>query len=458
MEYPVWTKRHFGKFFPFGRTHFFKFSLTISWLFFFLCETALSWGSIGGLEWIEYICSMKQAGDLKLLAKTVFGLEEVLAQEIQRIGAKNVEILTRAVSFEGDLGFLYKANLSLRTALRVLVPIHEFRVSDENAFYKSIQAIDWEQYIDVTDTIAIDTVLNSDLFSHSQYLSQKAKDAIVDQFREKYGDRPNVDLDRPTIRLHLHIFEDICSVALDSSGESLHKRGYRDKTNLAPINEVLAAGLVLLSGWDKRTNFIDPMCGSGTILIEAALIANSIPPGYFREEFGFERWRKFLPFDEDLYNVVFDSVVNKITNHEQKIIGGELSPNVAKKAKENVKSAKVDDVVSIRNCDMKDFEVPAGRGVVIVNPPYGERMVKDNIDELYKMMGDTFKQKFSGYDCWILTSNMEALKHVGLRPSRKIKLFNGQLECRFVKYEMYQGTKKIHKLEKNKPSYSGNKP
>jgi putative N6-adenine-specific DNA methylase len=389
----------------------------------------------------------KDGNDIKMIAKTLFGLEEILSQELQRLGAKNVEIHNRAVSFTGDKGFMYKANLSLRTALRILVPFESFRVSDEKSLYEGIRKIDWEKYMDVTDTLAIDTVLNSELFTHSQYLSQKAKDAIADQFRAKYDQRPSVDLEDPTIRINLHIFGDTCTVAFDSSGESLHKRGYRDKTNLAPINEVLAAGLVLLTGWDKRSNFIDPMCGSGTILIEAALIANNIPPGYFREQFGFEKWKKFMPFEEELWNLIIDSAVNRITNHEQTILGGELSPNVAKKAKENIKYAKVDDVVKIRNCDMKDFEVPPGRGVVVINPPYGERMNKEDIGELYKMMGDTFKQKFSGYDCWILSSNMEAFKQVGLRPSRKIQLYNGQLECRFMKYEMYAGTKKVHKLK-----------
>lgn len=400
---------------------------------------------------------MKTETDIKMIAKTIFGLEEVLSLELKRLGAKDIEVHNRAVSFKGDLGFLYKTNLCLRTALRVLVPFKKFKVRDEKSLYESIQDINWEDFIDVTDTIAIDTVLSTGLFAHSQYISQKAKDAIVDQFRAKYGERPSVDLEKPTIRIHLHIKDDTCTVALDSSGESLHKRGYRDKTNLAPINEVLAAGMVLLTGWDKRSTFIDPMCGSGTILIEAALIANNIPAGYFREDFGFERWKKFLPYDEELWNVIFDAAVDKITNHEQKILGGELSPNVAKKAKENIKHAKVDDIVSIKNCDMKDFEVPEGRGVVVINPPYGERMVKDNIEELYKMMGDTFKKNFAGYDCWILSSNMEAFKHVGLRPSRKIALFNGQLECRFMKFEMYSGTKKIHKLNKAEGSIEDTK-
>ncbi len=390
---------------------------------------------------------MNKEQDIKMMAKTIFGLEETLAGELLRLGAKDVEIHNRAVSFVGDKGFMYKANLNARTALRILVPVETITVTNEKSLYEGIQSIDWEKYMDVTDTLAIDSVVNSDLFTHSQYVSQKAKDAIVDQFRAKHGERPSVDLDKPTIRINLHIFKDVCTVSLDSSGESLHKRGYRDKTNLAPINEVLAAGLVMLSGWDKRTNFIDPMCGSGTIVIEAALYANNIPAGYFREDFGFMRWHKFMPFDEELWDTIFDAAVNKITNHEQVIIGGELSPNVAKKAKENVKLAKVDDIVTIRNCDMKDFEVPPGRGVVIINPPYGERMVKDNIEELYKMMGDTFKQKFAGYNCWILSSNMDAFKHVGLRPTRKIALFNGQLECRFMKFEIYEGTKKIHKLE-----------
>jgi putative N6-adenine-specific DNA methylase len=386
--------------------------------------------------------------DFKMIAKTIFGLEEVLSQELQRLGARNVETHNRAVSFTGDLGFLYKANLCLRTALRVLVPFKTFKVSDEKSLYNAIQSINWENYMDVNDTLAIDTVVHSEHFTHSQYLSQKTKDAIVDQFRAKTGERPSVDLDKPVLRINLHVVDDVATLSFDSSGESLHKRGYRDKTNLAPINEVLAAGLVLLTGWDKRSPLIDPMCGSGTILIEAALIANNIPPGYYREEFGFERWHKFMPFDEALWNTIFDAAINKITDHKQQILGGELSPNVAKKAKENCKLAKVDDVVSIRNCDMKDFDVPPGKGVVIINPPYGERMVKDNIQELYKMMGDTFKQKFEGFDCWILSSNMEAFKHVGLRPTRKLTLFNGQLECKFMKYEIYAGTKKIHKLEK----------
>ncbi|HMT28589.1 MAG TPA: THUMP domain-containing protein [Bacteroidia bacterium] len=384
--------------------------------------------------------------EMTLIAKTVFGLEEVLAGELRRIGARDVEILNRAVKFTGDKGMIYKSNLSLRTALRILVPIAQFEVSDEKSLYDGIAAIDWETYMDVDGTLAIDTVLSTDIFNHSQFISQKAKDAIVDQFRAKHDKRPDVDLERPTLRINLHIHDTTCSVALDSSGDSLHKRGYRDQTNLAPINEVLAAGLVLLTNWDRKKPLIDPMCGSGTILIEAALIAANIPPGYYRVDFGFMHWKKFLPFDEELWQTIYDAAISRIISETPPVLGGEISHHVTRKAKENVKLARVEDIVQIKECNMNDFEAPEGGGIVIINPPYGERMDKDNLEELYASIGDTFKKRFTGYDCWMITSNMQALKFVGLRASRKIQVFNGQLECRFVKYEMYRGTKKIHKL------------
>lgn len=381
--------------------------------------------------------------ELNLVAKTIFGLEDILSTELQRLGARNIEKHNRAVSFTGDLGVIYKCNLHLRTALRVLIPIAKFEVQNEDELYTEVRKIDWEQYMGVDDTLAIDCVLNTELFTHSQYIAQKTKDAIVDQFRDKHDKRPSVDLEKPTLRLHVHIYNDVCTIALDTSGESLHKRGYRDKTNLAPINEVLAAGLVLLSGWNGRSNFIDPMCGSGTILIEAALIAANIPPGYYKEDFGFMRWRRYKAFNEELWQKILDAAMDRIESVTPKIMGGELSHNVARKAKENVKRAKVEDMVHIREGAIQEFEAPEGGGVVIVNPPYGERMDKDNIDELYKEIGDAFKKRFSGYNCWLITSNAEALKKVGLKTSRRIPVFNGQLECRFVKYEMYQGTKKV---------------
>ena len=382
-----------------------------------------------------------------MVAKTIYGLEEICAGELRRLGAENVAIHNRAVSFEGNIGVLYKANLLLRTALRVLVPMHEFQAHNEHEFYDEVKKIDWSQYLSADDTLAIDTVLNTPIFNHSQYISQKAKDAIVDQFRDRYGRRPSVDLDKPTLRLHIHIYNDTCTIAFDSSGDSLHKRGYRVKTNLAPINEVLAAGLVLQSGWGGRTPLIDPMCGSGTILIEAAMIASDIPAGIHRKWFGFEGWHSHLPYDAELWKTIHTAAIDRISDAEPQLIGCEISPHVARKAKENIKWAKVEDMVQIINTDFRDYEPPAGGGTLIMNPPYGERMEKDDMEALYKSVGDTFKKRYSGYDCWLITSNMEAIKSIGLRPSRKITLYNGQLECKYLKFSMYAGTKKIHKLQ-----------
>jgi putative N6-adenine-specific DNA methylase len=387
-------------------------------------------------------------GDFTMLATTLFGLEEVLAAELLKLGAKNIEKLPRAVSFTGDKGFMYKANFCLRTATRVLKPLHTFRVQNEEDLYSKIKRIEWEQYLHELDTLAVDTSLRTDFFLHSQFVSQKVKDAVVDRFRERTGKRPSVDLERPWLRINIHIHDNECTVSLDSSGSSLHKRGYRDKTNLAPLNEVLAAGLIALTGWNKRSTFIDPMCGSGTIVTEAALMAGNIPPGYYRKEFGFQTWKDY---DDKLWELIQESVLKKIVNEDITIYGSDISPNVSKKAKQNVKEARVEDMVQISTCAFEDLQKPEGPGaggVILMNPPYGERMDKDDIGKLYKSIGDTLKKNWSGYDAWLITSNMEAVKQIGLRHSRRITVYNGGLECKFLKYEMYPGTKKVHKLVK----------
>jgi putative N6-adenine-specific DNA methylase len=302
----------------------------------------------------------------------------------------------------------------------------------------------------VDDTLAIDCALNSDFFTHSQFMAQKAKDAVVDQFRAKHGKRPSVDLEHPTLRINLHIFKNACTVSLDSSGESLHKRGYRLQTNMAPINEVLAAGMILLSGWDKRTPLIDPMCGSGTLLIEAAMIANNIPAGYFRKGFGFEKWKDFEP---ELWDTIFNASIDKISEESLQITGVELEPEVAEMAKANVLHAKVEDTVKVFQAAFQDFEpwehvnkTAVGRPIIIMNPPYGERLDDGDILGLYKSIGDTLKKKYSGCDAWIITSNPDAMKKIGLHSTRKITLYNGPLECKFLKFSMYDGTKKVHKM------------
>lgn len=396
--------------------------------------------------------SSDTSANFKMVAKTIFGLEELCAAELTKLGAENVEKHTRAVSFDGNIGVMYKANLMLRTALRVLVQYATFEVADEEDLYQKVKSIEWETLIDKDETLAIDTVLNTEIFNHSQFISQKTKDAIVDRFREKFGERPSVDFDNPALRIHLHISGNKCTLALDSSGDSLHKRGYRDKTNLAPINEVLAAGLVQLSGWNGKSTFLDPMCGSATILIEAAMFAANIPAGYHRENFGFMNWRKLLGFDQELWQTIFDKAVEKISSEDISLYGIEISPNVARKAKENVKRSKTEDMIKIRCADFLTSEPPPikGKPVLVMNPPYGERMDKDNVEELYKAVGDTFKQNYKGFDCWLISSNVEAIKNIGLRPTRKITVFNGQLECKFLKFSIYDGTKKLHKI-KDKP-------
>lgn len=367
------------------------------------------------------------------------GLEQILAKELLKLGAQKVEAHNRAVSFEGDKGFMYKANISLRTALRILKPIHTFKAENEVQLYGKIFEIPWEDIFGVDNTFVIDSTVNSTLFNHSKFLSQKAKDAIADRFRDKFGKRPNVDLEKPDIRINLHVRENEFTVSLDSSGESLHKRGYRDATGVAPINEVLAAGLILLTDWTPPLTFIDPMCGSGTIAIEAALISNNIPAGYYRNEFGFEKWNDF---DADLFQTIMDSAIKKISDDDRtRIYAADINRQVLEKADENIKNAKVEDTVKTFRSSIEDYTPPPGKGTVIMNPPYGERM-GDNVEALYKSIGDVFKKKYAGYDCWLITSNMEAIKHIGLKPTRKISVFNGPLECKFLKYTMYEGSKK----------------
>ena len=377
--------------------------------------------------------------NFKMIAKTFFGFEEILAKELQQLGAQEVTIGTRAVSFKGDKGFMYKANLSLRTALKILKPIYYFRAFNEQSLYKGIQGIDWSKYLEANQTFVIDTTIHSDNFKHSQFVSQKAKDAIVDQFREKFGQRPSVDKDFPDLRINIHIDRDQCSVSLDTSGASLHHRGYRTATNIAPINEVLAAGMLLLSGWDGSSHFLDPMCGSGTILIEAGMIACNIPANINRKEFAFEKWNDW---DNDLFDQIIDSLMKRTKEFHYTIVGYDKAPSAVNKAKDNVINANLEDYIKVSQANFFDTrKETVGPLQMVFNPPYGERLDID-LERFYRELGDTLKNNYPNTNAWFITANLEALKFVGLRPSRKIKLFNGSLEARLVKYEMYEGSKK----------------
>ncbi len=381
-------------------------------------------------------------GDFEMKVTTFFGLEEILSKELQQLGGRDVTVFKRGASVVGDIGFLYKANLCLHTALKVLIPITKFEANNEQELYDNIKLIEWEKFISVTDSIMIESVLNSDIFEHSLYVSQKVKDALVDRFREKNGARPDVDLIHPNFKVYIHIYKNEVSVNLDSSGDPLYKRGYRSDINQAPMKEVLAAGLVKLSGWEPHLLLIDGMCGAGTIAIEAALWANNIPPGYYRNDFTFMRWRNF---DEKLYDTVYDGCINKIKNSKVEIIANEIDDATLKKAVVNIKNAKVDDAVHCNHQSFFDITTERKGGVIILNPPYNERMPISETEKLYKEIGDKLKKDFKNFTAWIITSNPEGLKSVGLRPSRRIQVYNGSLDCRFLKYELYEGTKKIHK-------------
>lgn len=374
-----------------------------------------------------------------MIAKTFFGFEEILAKELQLMGAQEVEQGVRMVSFKGDKGFMYKANLALRTALKILKPIHSFRVYNEQSLYKGMQSIDWSKYLNVNQSFVIDVTLFSDHFNHSQFVALKAKDAIVDQFRDKFGKRPDIDKDHPDLRINLHIHNDQCSVALDTSGASLHHRGYRSATNIAPINEVLAAGMLLLSGWDGQGDFLDPMCGSGTILAEAAMIACNIPANINRKEFAFEKWNDW---DNELFDTIMDSLMKKVREFHYTIKGYDKAPSAVLKAKDNIRNANLDEYITISQQNFFDTEKETrGPLHMVFNPPYGERLDIE-MERFYREIGDTLKQSYPGTNAWFITANLEALKFVGLKPSRKIKLFNGKLEARLVKYEMYEGSKR----------------
>ena len=374
-----------------------------------------------------------------MIAKTFFGFEEILAKELQQLGAQEVEIGTRAVSFKGDKGFMYKANLSLRTALKILKPIYHFRAFNELSLYKGIQGIDWSVYLNANETFVIDTTIHSDNFKHSQFVSQKAKDAIVDQFREKYGERPSIDKDFPDLRINIHIDRDQCSVSLDTSGASLHHRGYRTATNIAPINEVLAAGILLLSGWDGNSDFLDPMCGSGTLLIEAAMIACNIPANINRKEFAFEKWKDW---DNELFDQIIDAMMKKTKEFHHSIIGYDKAPSAVQKAKDNIVNANLEEYITVEKNDFFTTSKTTQKPLHLVfNPPYGERLDIE-LERFYREIGDTLKNSYPNTNAWFITGNLEAIKFVGLRPSRKIKLFNGSIETRLVKYEMYEGSKR----------------
>lgn len=382
--------------------------------------------------------------EFKIIAKTFQGLEEVLAKELINLGANNVEIGRRMVAFTGDKEMLYKANFCTRTAVKVLKPIKEFKAKDADEVYEEAKKIDWEKYMNVKSTFLVDSVIFSENFRHSKFVAYRVKDAIADYWREKSGgDRPNVVISNPDLRIHVHIAEDEVTIALDSSGESLHQRGYKTATVQAPLNEVLAAGLIMLTGWDGECDLIDPFCGSGTILIEAALIAQNVYPGVFRKEYAFEKWKDF---DADLFDRIYNDDSQE-REFDHKIYGYDINRQVVQIATNNVLNAGVKDIVSVEQRDFYEFEQPLDKAIMITNPPYGDRITTDDIFDLYETIGKNLKRNFVGNDAWIISHHEELFDKIGFRPSTKYALFNGSLECEFRKYQIFDGKLKERREE-----------
>ncbi len=383
---------------------------------------------------------MKQQADFLMLAKTFKGLEEVLAQELIELGANDVQLERRAVSFRGDKALLYRANLCLRTAIRILVPIASFKAKDTDALYEQVKVLNWSRYMTADQTFAIDATVYSESFRNSRFVTYRVKDAIADYWIDKAHKRPSVSTQIPDILLNVHVANEQVTISLDSSGESLHKRGYRVATTEAPISEVLAAGMLLLAGWKGQSDFYDPMCGSGTLLIEAALIARNIAPGVFRSSFAFEKWPDF---DAELWNDIYNDDSNE-REFNHRIYGSDASFYAIQQAAKNIKSAGVAKDIELKQIRMEEIkEVRAEGAMVMLNPPYGERLKSNKeMEDLYSAIGTTLKHQFAGSTAWIISSNVEAMKCIGLKPSKKYHLLNGELDCQFNKYELFQGKRK----------------
>ncbi|MDR0789865.1 MAG: class I SAM-dependent RNA methyltransferase [Bacteroidales bacterium] len=378
----------------------------------------------------------------KVVAKTMFGLEEILAKELETIGAKNIEILRRAVGFEGDMKTLYKANYQLRTALCILKPIAEFKAASTDELYEQIYQIKWEKLLNPDGTLYIDSSIYSSLFTHSLYASQKAKDAICDRLRKMFNCRPTVTKEDADLRLNIRIYEDQVTLSLDSSGESLFKRGYKVEVGEAPMNEVLASGLIQLSDWQKDCNFYDPMCGSGTLLIEAAMYAYNIPSQYYRKGFAFEKWGNFSKPD---FRKIKQEADEQICDFDYLICGSDISKRAITIANANIKNALLHKDITVECKPIAESTLPEGKTLIITNPPYGERLEVEDIIELYEQMGNIFKAKYEGNEAWVISSDLFALKKIGLKPSKKIPIYNGSLECNFCKFDLYYGSRKAKK-------------
>ncbi len=383
--------------------------------------------------------STLQNPKLTLVATTISGLEEVLAEELRQLGAEDVRILKRAVSFQGTIALVYKTNLWCRTAFHILQLISTFPVRSQQDLYDHLHDLRWEDWMEADQTLAVHAVAHHAVFTHTQFTEQLSKDAIVDRFRTRFGRRPSVDLDAPFLRIHVHLAGETCQILIDSSGDSLHKRGYRQATGLAPLNEVLAAGMIYLSGWDRKIPFFDPMCGSGTLVIEASLIALNRPAGQFRKTFAFQNWPDYNP--SEWKKMVSESLRSPVSP-QLSLQGADFSEQMIRTARQNIIYAGLKNDITISKRDFRKSDPPFPSGIMVTNPPFGQRLPVPDLKFQYKQIGDVLKNRYTGWSVWILAQNKQALKFLGLKPSRKITVFNGPLECKFVNFEVFEGSRK----------------
>lgn len=387
---------------------------------------------------------MLENKDYRLIVKTLYGLEEILSKELLSLGGREIQKLNRAVAVVGDLGFVYKINIALRTGLRVLLPLNEIQMETVDDYYDAVYEIPWEDLFDEGKTFAVHVVGTNEELNHSSFAGLKAKDAIVDRFRDKLGIRPSVDKHEPEVPIHIHISRENVRIYLDTSGESLHRRGYRLEAAKAPLNEVLAAGIILHSSWNGGMPVLDPMCGSGTFLVEAALIAHNMPANIYRESFAFFNWKGF---EEKLFVKIRDGLLSRAKDYEGKFFGRDIDVYSLDAAAANIERSMFEDAVRLKRADFFEADPPAEKGLLLINPPYNVRIQADT-HQMYRQIGDTLKEKYAGWQVFWISSDMEAIKSIGLRPSRKWNLFNGELECKLLRFDMYEGTKKLHKLNR----------
>ncbi|MGI6320281.1 MAG: THUMP domain-containing class I SAM-dependent RNA methyltransferase [Bacteroidales bacterium] len=382
---------------------------------------------------------MSRSFDDRLIAKSMSGLEEVLENELKKLGVKHTQVFRRAVAFRGDKELIYRANYTCRTAISIYKPIKHFFIRNQEDLYNILSTFQWENHMNIDQTFAIESMISGELFSHSLYASQLTKDAVVDYFRDKFNQRPSVSVENPDIIFAIRISGDVCTLFLDTSGDSLYKRSYRLKHGSANLNEVLAAGMIMLSGWHGQCDFFDPMCGSGTLAIEAALISQNIPAGYYRKHFGF---MNHMDFDKDLWQKVKDEEDGKIVESECDIYASDISDIALDDAKANAKNAKLHHDIYFQRAAFEQLAFPEKDGIIIMNPPYDERIRLSNARDFYTKIGDHLKNNCKGYSAWIILPGKENMKYIGLRPSKRSTLYNGPIECTYAKFEIFAGRRK----------------